>query len=299
MHFSPYSDLGVFDGASHMAVMQAYFDASEQGDYLVVAGYLFRKKNVKPFERKWRAMLLEFGLEYFHMTDCNAGKKQFEKLDKDQRIECQTLAIATICEFATLGMTNSVNVADFKKVMGANGYMTNPFSLCAHGILMMCKNWAENFDKTARIAYIFEAGDNFQSDAHNILSSISEDDTRRRFFNYETHAFLTKRSSMPTQAADILAWNAAKQYDRQKKGIGRIRTDFAVLLDGVETMEFSHTIPQMQEIVRIVHRNAPYENAMEIAGLGMKMNRGNHKAIVGKLQNLITPEALSHILRDH
>ena len=70
--------------------MQAFFDASENGDFLVVAGYLFRKKHIKPFERKWRALLRKHGLDHFHMTDCNAGADQYKDMEKDERIACQT-----------------------------------------------------------------------------------------------------------------------------------------------------------------------------------------------------------------
>jgi hypothetical protein len=289
--------LSLFDKASHVAVMQAYFDASEQGDFLVVAGYLFRKKNIKPFERKWRAMCRKHGIEYFHMTDCNAAAREFKSLNKAQRIECQTEAIAAICEFAALGLINSVKITDFNDTKGMAEYMSNPFSLCAHGALMMCKNWAEDNDPKARIAYVFEAGDKFQGDVQNILHSVSENVVRRRFFHYEAHAFHPKRSSMPTQAADILAWNAAKQQHRNTRGIERHRADFDVLLQGVKTMQFFNSISDMQDIIRSCRRNAKFDNSLKIGGLGLRVNRSNQKATIAEIRSLITPAALSHILQ--
>lgn len=259
--FSPF-ELGIFREASHVVVMQAFFDASENDGFLAVAGYLFRKKHIKEFERRWRAMLRKHGLDHFHMTDCNAGADQFKDMSKDERIECQTMAVSLICEFATVGVMNSVSISDFQAVMDGRGYMSNPFSLCAHGALMMCKSWADENDPIARIAYIFDAGDAFMGDANNILTSIAEDTTRRSFFHYETHAFVPMRSSIPTQAADILAWHECKQHGRTARGESRLRTDFAVLLDGVKTMRYIHTRSDIESVIDIAKKHVPFEKGL-------------------------------------
>src|SRR4051794_29974831 len=111
--------------------MEGLFDASEAGGIVGVGGYLFRKKNLKPFERQWRRMLNKYGLDHFHMTDCNAkvpaGPFKDAGMDKDDCDDAARLAIAAIKEHATHGFSAAVGVDDFNEILGPKSVMTNPF----------------------------------------------------------------------------------------------------------------------------------------------------------------------------
>lgn len=288
--------LGIFDGASDVTVMEAFCDASENGDFLVVAGYLFRKKHTKPFEKEWSTMLRKYDLEYFHMTDCNRETGPFRHLSKSECDEAARTAIALIAKYATAGFSSGVKVSDFHEIIGKDGYMSNPFSMCVHGAMMMCKNWAERNDRQARIVYVFEAGDRFMTDANHILNAVAEDPTRRAFFNYESHAFLPKRDSKPTQAADIIAWHTCKQHDRDERGLG-LRGDFAELVKQVSTEKHFHTRNEMEGVKQIARKHVPGEQAERLAGLAMRWNASNSKQTAQKIREMLTPEILAHFLQ--
>lgn len=214
---SPYA-LSYFDGTDLVAVTQVYADASEIGGYLSVGAIVFRKKYINAFEKEWRAMLRRYGLTYFHMTDCNAGKGEYSALSDEECDSCARLAIKIILKYASSGTIFSVKQSDFYEIITKKGISPNPFTFGAWRMLFDVAHWADDNDPSARITYIFEAGDDHQSDANIMFSSILEDAERCSRFRYRGHAFLPKKTSLPTQAADILAWHGAKHAHRKSLG---------------------------------------------------------------------------------
>lgn len=282
--FSPY-DLSFFDRASAVVVMVAFMDASEQGGFIGVGGYLFRKKHLRPFERRWNAMLKKYDLSCFHMTDCNAKQDEFQDKDCD---EAARTAISAIKDFATEGVSAAVKIADFHDFMGPDGVMWNPFSLCAYACVAQASRWADLNDPTARIYYVFEAGDEHQADADRLLQSIADDPKRKARFHYEDHAFLTKRGSKPTQAADIIAWHVCKQFTRRERDPEiRLRGDFNELVSSIPTREFLLDRQRLAGLVDLVRENAPVDDPEKLAGLALRLNKTNEKTIGREMLRLI------------
>jgi len=281
--------LSFFDRATAVVVMVSYFDASEQGEFLGVGGYMFRKKNVRPFEKKWRAMLRKHDLEYFHMTDCNATppQRQFAGKDKADCDDAARMAIAALKEFAVHGFSAVVRPRDFYAVPGAKEIFNNPFSLCAESVVTQCARWADEVDPIARISYIFEAGDEHQADANKVLQSIAENPRRRARLHYENHAFLPKRQSMPTQGADILAWHVCKQWDRERRGLNRLRGDFWSLIENIRTTKMLYTAELLADFIADVTKDASLPYPARIIGLGTRITEENAKTVNREILALI------------
>lgn len=277
--------LSIFDGASHVAVMEAYFDASESREgYLTVAGYIFERRNVRPFESLWCKMIREHPpITYFHMTDCASGQDEFKGVDCDQ---CARKAIRAISMKATQGIIAGVKIADFKELMAADGFMPSPFSLCAHSALMLCAQWAEDHAPDATFAYVFEAGDDYQADANRILDAIGEDLMRSQLFRYKSHAFHPKRKSYPVQAADIIAWHSCKQLARDDAGKG-IRGDFQELLKNVKTNRFTWTRDDMRHSVDEPARIHGTDKVGKVAGLYIRRIKANTKGTDQKIASIL------------
>lgn len=283
---SPYT-LSFFDRADAVVVMAAYFDASSAGEFLGVGGYLFRKKFVKPFEKEWNGMRRKFGLDFFHMTDCNAQQGPFQHLEKPDCDAAARMAIASIKKFAAQGFSAATQPVVFRGVSGAEDLLHNPFSACVSAVLAQCGAWAEENDPDARIFYVFEAGDDHQADAHKILQSIADNPKRRARYHYEDHAFLTKRGSLPTQAADILAWHVSKQWDREQRGIDRLRGDFSALVESIPTRKDWLDRERLGALLSVVTERAPVPNAARVAGLSLRVHDENERAITREIASLI------------
>ena len=259
-----------------MAVMEVYADASEMGGHLAIGSLLFRKKNIKPFEKEWRAMLNKYRISHFHMTDCNATPPQGPH--KDQTEEdcdaCAREAIALILKFATRGAIFAVKKTDFREIIGERGIMPNPFTLCAWCTLQGISVWAQENDPTARISYVFEAGDDHQKEANTMLTGIAENPIRAALFRYRNHAFVPKLLSYPTQAADILAWHGAKHLHRRSQGNYRLRGDFDAIISNLHVTDGNLDREWLQELVGIAReRGGKYGN--ELAGLAFRATDSN------------------------
>ena len=280
-------DLSLFDSVTHMAVMQAYFDASESADgYYTVAGYIFERPNVRPFERLWGRMIKDHPISCFHMTDCNQQKGEFNGMSKRECDQCARKAIHAISKRASQGIVVGIRVADFHELAAADGFMPSPFSLCAHGVLMLCSQWAEIHAPQAKFAYIFESGDDYQSDVNQLLNTIGEDEMRTKMFRYHTHAFHPKRKSYPVQAADVIAWHACKQWGRSEKGI-RLRGDFEALVRNVETRYFLWSREDLIHSVEEPKRIHGHDKVGEVAGLMVRRTRANYKITDQKVSQIL------------
>jgi hypothetical protein len=272
-----------------VAVMEVYSDASEIGGHLAIGTLLFRKKNIKPFEKKWRAMLRKYDITYFHMTDCNATpprgphKHQTEK----ECDACAREAIAIILEFATKGCIFSVKKSDFYEIITERGIMPNPFTLGAWFTLFDIRNWADHRDPIARISYVFEAGDEHQKDANALLTGIAEQPERAEAFRYRNHAFVPKISSYPAQAADILAWHGAKHIHRRSAGNYRLRGDFNEIITKLHVTDGYHEPQWLQQLVEVAKRRAgKYGN--ELAGLAFRLTEANARQLSSRFAEILS-----------
>lgn len=293
-------DLSYFDKVTAVVVMVSYYDASEIGDHLAIGGLLFRKKNIRPFEKGWRAMLRKHGLTHFHMTDCNARQGEYRHMEDNERDACARTAIGLILEYATKGVIFSVRKSDFAAIIGPNGFMPNPFILGAWYALFDTRYYADTNDPEARISYVFESGDEHQRDAENLLTGLSEEPDRAAGFYYNGHAFQSKRSSLPTQAADILAWHGAKHADRKDRQHHRLRGDFNEILSRLLVTDGRHDRAWLERLVQVTRklqdkdiggRRIKPDYWSEYVRLSFLANKSNSKRTLARVMELLEPLA--------
>jgi hypothetical protein len=242
--------------------MSAFFDESESGQYFTVGGYLFRKSKVRPFEREWGRMLKSAQIPYFRMSACNAGEYPFDKMDWEERDKVAREAIRIIIKFASAGYFVAVRPKEFDAILGKDSFVDNPYTLCLYLCLMGLQLWANEHDPTALFGYFFEAGCNHQGDAERFVKAIGLTE-RGPNFRYSGHSFVLKDRSMPTQAADVLAWHSSKNLNRYDQGIKegkehllRPRGDFRALLDGVLTGYVYAEVALLNEFLKVTQKYA-------------------------------------------
>ncbi len=292
-------DLYYFDRATTVVVMVSYYDASDIGDHLAIGGLLFRKKNIRPFEKGWQVMLRKYGLSHFHMTDCYAGQGEYAGMNPDERDASEPNAIDLILNYSSKGVIFSVAKSDFYDIIGRNGFMPNPFTLGSWYCLFDTCYYADNNDPKARITYVFESGDDHQNDAENLLTGIAEESDRAASFYYQGHSFLPKRASLPTQAADILVWHGAKHADRLDRGVERLRGDFSAIVDRLHVSDGKHQREWLERLVEtsrknqdkdIAGRRIKPEHWDEYVRISFLMNRGNARRTLERAKQLLEPD---------
>lgn len=255
-----------------VALVHAYFDESGEGEFFVVGGFIFRKSKISRFEKSWRRMLIDAGLDYFHMTDCNAAKGQYEALGE---IGCDIVArkaIKIITEHAEHAYYCAVRVADFDKQTNLKKMFQNPYQMCAYFCLVGSGVWADNYAPNSLISYFFESGYKDQNSAQSAISALTSYDSEHAHFKYRSHSFVSKKSSFPTQAADMLAWHANKHLKRTSAGHLGTRGDFAEILKSVGFTFFHIRTAEMEKMVSAINKKAGGPGGVTLAG--MLINNG-------------------------
>lgn len=102
--------------------------------------------------------------------------------------------------------------------------------MCCYVCLAGINNWLDEQNEVGDVAYFFEAGHRFQSQANALMSSLFKSQTLRTGFRYLSHSFVDKAKIRPIQSADVLAWQAAKDFKNAKEGKRPKRLDFRSIL---------------------------------------------------------------------
>jgi hypothetical protein len=157
------------------AKLIAAFDASgkAESEVVVVAGFIASQNDWSDFSARWVERLKQDELEYFHMVDFAASRRQF----------------------ANGGETMS-NAANKKE------YSLNAYVLAARTCAADARRWQEREGFQPATAYIFEDGDKGKGP---MMERFLKDCLPEPVFR-------GKREYTPLQAADILAYELHKPH---------------------------------------------------------------------------------------
>ena len=253
-----------------VALVHAYSDTSSAEDYLVLGSYLFRKSKIAPFERDWRRILRKYDLPFFRMSACNSGAPPFDKLDESECIDAATMAIKAIKDHAEVGHYVTIRKRDFHEIITPDGVARNPFSLLIHMYLLMVNLYMDETNPRGKISHFFEAGDDGEKDAGLVLNVMFAQAERREQFRYRSHTFIQKADSMPTQAADVLAWHACKHRRRLDNGFTNMRGDFNSLYGGLRHRSFDADAEKLRNMVSAFEQSIGGPGANRLAGIVLR-----------------------------
>ena len=223
-----------------LAVLQAYFDESEQAGIFSVAGFVFAKPQVKKFAREWSALFDPYG--FAHMTDLHARHEQFDGIDDAEAARLCTQAVKIINKRATYGIAVGVDKNELDPLLPKHieGF-EDAYPYCCHMAMMELGVLIGNSGSDDQVAYVFESGNQYSKEAHRLMSKTDVSPELKSAYRHHSHAFVPKECAVPLQAADLLAWEYARYWDltvRQSKI--PMRKSFAALLSrGFTTMEFN------------------------------------------------------------
>lgn len=202
--------------------------------FVCVAGYVMEKDSARALEREWNGVLnwdqLPRPLRHFHMADCapDPGNAEFAGLTKQQRIQLVARMIGVIKRNTKLGVAVTVNVAEYEAFLKGHPFYPDPYVVAAHVALVgIFKFIRINPQIIRRMAYFFESGHKSQSDANALMQMVFRIPHLKE--TYAGHAFIPKLGNPIVQAADLLAWQWAKDRKNTLEGRPR-RKDLQSLL---------------------------------------------------------------------
>ncbi len=219
-------------------MLRAYSDASnlETGTFCVAA-IAFGEDRAKKAERAWRGLM---GERIAHITDMHARKKAFADLsanDADTIIRGQ---VQIIREHASFGIAVSCDKSELAKILPKiaekdslsllDGFRM-PYATCCHLAMHTMGRISAQNGRAAGIAYMFEKGDDHQSQSANFIECAVRDQSMKAVYQYKSHGYFEKKDARLMEAADLLAWEWARQIDRSRNG-KHVRPSLRHMLDG-------------------------------------------------------------------
>lgn len=228
--FCRFLDVMLPTGGHAVPFTEVYIDESyddERPPLLVIAGYLYSKRQAVEFSRKWAAYLERKGLPYFHMSECAHATGVFKGKD------CDAVArelIRRTKQSTEFGFAVSINEDDFAKYVGPHEGIPTAYAfallMCMHHVL----NWKVRNKVIGPTAFFFEEGHKHQGDAHKFVTWMLGNPELREAMGYSGHAFLPK-ATPGLHPADNLAWHWRLETRRRlsEKRRWPMRGDFKAL----------------------------------------------------------------------
>jgi hypothetical protein len=202
------------DGPGGLVMTLAgYFDESERqegSEPISIAGYVFRPKGYKHFNRKW-ARMLEAGprpTTHFHMTNLYAADYEYKGWSVEERAEVLRQAVDAVRKHTYFGVSVLFSQKEFE-AMAPRDWVVNfgsIYSAACQVLLRATGYWMDEKSDPDRIAYVFESGHQFWSEANAILTGITADQDTRQHYRYISHTAIPKERAYGLQAADMLSW---------------------------------------------------------------------------------------------
>jgi len=177
-----------------------------------VGGYVFDKEGQQLFSQQWAAVLQplkEKGIRYFRASACQAADGPFANLSSAERDALFGDLIRMVRGTGKFGMAAGIEDCVFQEVMHRNkvqGYTGTKYTACALRCLTLLGQWADENNYEGGIEYLFESGNQSQSEADHMMRQIADNPELASRFRYVGHGFHPKYSLLPLQAADLLVW---------------------------------------------------------------------------------------------
>jgi hypothetical protein len=221
-------------GGFMVALVEMYADESESGGVLTVAAYVYTKDEALALEAEWNPLLVEYGLPYFHMSECAHGNGIFAKFNKHERIKIQTRFFDALKRHVFCGLAVSYELVHSHLLPSAieiGAKQLTPYTFCCYYLLHNARAQVAKNHPDAKIAYFFEAGATHQSQANHLLASLYKNDYTNGFFKFASFSFVPKEHSAGIQTGDIFAWQWGKSIKDRDEGKNKVRADLRSLMD--------------------------------------------------------------------
>lgn len=195
----------------------AYFDESgthKGSPAIVIAGYLSSDKRWSKFQVRWKEILNEAEIEFFHMADYESRQGPYKNWTDAKRIKVITQIIGAIKKRTEVGISTAIIRADYEKAKEKIGYpVVSAYSFCVFKALFHVEMWADEFKHTEPIAYVFEQGAGYQRELDDMRRWIESNEEIKKRLRWGSFTTADKRLLNPLQAADIHAFETYKEMD--------------------------------------------------------------------------------------
>lgn len=201
-----------------MSPFTIYFDDSgthPESNTAVAACYVSTAEKWARLEREWHEIAAKEGFETFHMAEFAAGRGEFEGWDDAKR----RFVLGRLCSLINIrvrtGFIAGVRKPDYDEVVKKEfrkycGRYHYSFALrtCVTGV----RGWRNEFEPSCTMQYVFDQMGKGKGEIIDVMNKAvqksKEDASKDGILALSGYSFEDKKSFLPLQAADILAWTS-------------------------------------------------------------------------------------------
>jgi hypothetical protein len=191
------------------------------------------------WERHWRKILQNHGVDVFHMTDFEGRHKQYKDWKNEQRLELIDDLISVILSERIWGFGGSMIKREYEEAMAEAGYLNakgkpkekwaEPFYFLLHFCVQELVTQTAHLPAEERIALVLDTS-GYSGYARELLHKI-RDEVDRNAKRLGSIDFCNVRECVPLQAADIVVFEHRKHLQNKIEKTGRpIRKSVSRLL---------------------------------------------------------------------
>lgn len=186
-----------------------------------VAGYLGQDKEWRRFEREWLTVLKKYGVLLMHRSDLETWHGEFTQergWNPQRRIEILSELQPIIKSCTKVAVGTAIIKDDWEQVMPVwlRRFFGGAYGWCAHECVVAVRAWCERPTRrrSKPISWAFEQGAEGQGQVAQMFGELGRDPALKAAYRIGDLAFRDKRV-VPLQAADLLAYEVAKQVENQ------------------------------------------------------------------------------------
>jgi hypothetical protein len=187
----------------------------ERQKFVGVAGLVAPTENWGMFERKWNQTLDIFKIPYFHMKDFASRRSYFEGWSELKRQKLLGKLLRIIATTHPFPVGAIISLDDYRSFPAEDReVMDDPYHFCLMGCAYLPAWRTENDSPDVRVAITFSEQSEFKHRAGLLLDDFNQNYPEAKRFDPPT--FQDMKTIVPLQAADIVAYELYKEFDRRR-----------------------------------------------------------------------------------
>jgi len=215
-----------------LAMLRAYFDESgTHGDapITVIAGFVATAEVWAALEAEWSKLLsplAELGVTWFHLVDCQHGRKQFDRVRREIREDLIANLADVVSRHDVSAVWAGVNVEEFDRLATPEfrQRFPKPYDLCFDEVVRQIWWWSRHNAQGERVPLMFAVQEEYEK--RNIQAYQAWRAHPRAGELLGSLTFDFPKNVVPLQAADFIAGETAKEWTGREYGEMSLRTGF-------------------------------------------------------------------------
>ncbi len=215
-------------------MFRAYFDESGthgKARITAIAGFVAAADVWVALTSEWNEILGRLanrGVTWLHTTDCHNGTKQFSGIPYSERQNLIAYLAGVISRNDVWAVWAGVNNADFERITGSNAEFRErfpkPYDLCFDEVVRQLWWWSRHHAGSTRVPVVFAAQEEYADRNRDAYSAWRNHPHAGQFLGDLTFDF--PQVIVPLQAADMVAYQTAKEWEGLEYGEVNAATNF-------------------------------------------------------------------------